>query len=313
MGRQTSVMAETAGEALELHSLEVAQPGVLPFAIGSFDTIGPLARADFPHRHSFYEIALVTDGRGAHVVDLVRQELDPPYLYVMVPGQVHHWQNAEEVAGWVLLFNEDFLLPHPEDVEAIRTLSARRLRPDRAEVSGLRALLAEVDREYRFAACGHISVLASYVHILLLRALRMPDPQERPGQVPGSWGRSEDLAERFRELMAEPEVRLRSVEECARELGVSTSYLHNVVKRATGRTPGQLIRARQVLAAKRLIAGTDLTIRQVAGGVGFTDPAYFCRFFRRETGVSPGQFRRAVGEKHHEPAGRSLAAPRPPA
>ena len=308
-------MADTAGEALELHRLEVARPGVLPFAIGSFDTIGALARADFPHRHSFYEIALVTHGRGAHVVDLVRQELHPPYLYAMVPGQVRHWQDAEDVAGWVLLFNEDFLLPHPGDADIVRALSTRaRLRPDPAEAAQLRALLADLDREYRSAAPGHISILASYLHILLLRALRLGDAR-LPGTAPGTGGpgRAEELTDRFRRLTAEPGARLRSVEEYARELGVSASYLHDAVKRGTGRTPGQLIRAGQILEAKRLIAGTDLTIRQIATEVGFADPAYFCRFFRRETGVSPGHFRRVVGEKHHEPAGRSLAAPPGPA
>ena len=45
-----------------------------------------------------------------------------------------------------------------------------------------------------------------------------------------------------------------------------------------------------------LLTGTALTVRQVAARVGFTDPAYFCRFFRRETGLSPGRFR----ENHHE-------------
>ncbi|MEU3459290.1 AraC family transcriptional regulator [Streptomyces sp. NPDC006733] len=306
-------MVDTAGEALELHRLQVEQVGVLPFAMGSFDTIGPLARADFPHRHTFYEIALVTRGRGTHVVDLVRQDLDPPFLYALVPGQVHHWEDGEDIAGWVLLFNEDFLLPHPGDAEVIRRLSARpRLRPDREETARLLTLLAELDHEYRQADWGYISIVSSYLHILLLRALRMPDPAARADEA-GAGGRAGELVDRFRLLITQPGPGLHSVEECARELRVSTSYMHDAVKRGTGRTPGQLIRARQILEAKRLIAGTNLTIRQVAAEVGFADPAYFSRFFRRETGVSPGDFRRAVGEKHHEAAGRSLAAPQSPA
>ncbi|WP_037840807.1 AraC family transcriptional regulator [Streptomyces sp. NRRL F-5126] len=319
-------MAGIAGETLETHSLDVTRPGVLPFAIGSFDTIGPLARADFPHRHSFYEIGLVTRGSGAHVVDLVRQDLDPPCLYALVPGQVHQWHNARGIAGWVLLFDEDFLLTHHGDAEVIRTLSARpRLRPGRTEAADLRALLRELDREYRSAAAGHISILSSYLHILLLSWLRMTDREAPSGEAVDTGGRGAELNDHFRRLMERSDPGPRSVEEYARELGVSTSYLHDVVKRGTGRTPGQLIRAQQILESKRLIAGTDLTIRQVATAVGFCDPAYFCRFFRRETGVSPGQFRRefcrelrpefrrAVGEKHHDPAERSLGSTRWPA
>ncbi|MGW7360191.1 hypothetical protein ACWGI0_27050 [Streptomyces sp. NPDC054802] len=53
-------------------------PNAMPFAIGTFDTIGPMSRADFPHRYAFYEIVYVTAGTGAHVVDLARRELRPP-------------------------------------------------------------------------------------------------------------------------------------------------------------------------------------------------------------------------------------------
>ncbi len=68
-----------AGDAaLPTHRLEVPQPQALPFAVGTFDTIGPLSRAAFPHRHTFYEILHVTSGRGVHVVDLARQELRAP-------------------------------------------------------------------------------------------------------------------------------------------------------------------------------------------------------------------------------------------
>ena len=52
---------------LDLHELEVPEVAVLPFAVGSFQRIGPLSLADFPHRHTFYEIVLVTAGRGRHV------------------------------------------------------------------------------------------------------------------------------------------------------------------------------------------------------------------------------------------------------
>lgn len=323
----TAVMAGSTGGALELHDLDVTRPGVLPFAVGSFDTIGPLSLAEFPHRHSFYEMGLVTHGRGAHVVDLVPRRIDPPYLYAMVPGQVHHWQDAEDVSGRLLLFNEDFLLPHPGDADALRALSARPwLRVGRAQARELLAVFRELHRECRAAAPGYIDILASYLHILLLRALRLLDPAGPAkgareaagvavcgGEVPGE--RATELAERFCRMIALPGPGPRSVESCARELCVSAGHLHAVVKRVTGRAPGRLIRAGQILEAKRLIAGTDLTIRQVASQVGFGDPAYFGRFFRRETGVTPGAFRRALagGGMHHDPRERSLAAPAGPA
>lgn len=310
-------MSGTAGDALELHRLDVARPGVLPFAIGSFAGIGPLARADFPHRHTFYEIALVTHGHAVHVVDLERHDVTPPYLYAMVPGQVHHWQDARDIAGRLVLFDEDFLLPHPADADALRTLSARGgLRPGRAHTAELHSVLREMDREYRLADWGHAGVLSSLLHVFLLRAARACRAQPRAaahprGPAPGG-GRLAELAAQFRELVAEPGLTLRSVEEYARELGVSARHLHEAVKRGTGRTPGELIRAQQVLQAKRLLAGTDMTVRQVSTATGFTDPAYFCRFFRRETGTTPGRFRAGWAVKSTTKA-QDRPSPGPPA
>lgn len=171
-------MGGGAGEALDVHAPEVADPGVLPFATGTIDTIGPLATAALPHRHSFSEIGLVTGGRGAHVVDPVPRDLAPPYVHALAPGQVHHRQGSEGLAGRVPLFTEDFLRLHPGDAVVVRPLTTRPLRPAPDEDAALRPLLAELDREYRGAAHGRVSILSSHLHILLLRLARLPTPAD---------------------------------------------------------------------------------------------------------------------------------------
>jgi AraC-like DNA-binding protein len=290
---------------LALHELRVADHGVLPFAVGSFDALGPLARASFPHRHTFYEIVLVTGGSGSHVVDLARLPLAPPQLYVIAPGQVHHWE-AGGLAGWVLVFNEDFLLSHPEDGAALRTLARRPPLGLDGEQSGrLESLLGAMLDEYQGAAPGFVGALSSYLHILVLRALRLPGAEAAgvAGVAGVTADRAGELAARFGRLIALPGARDRSVGALARELGVSAGHLHEAVKQATGRTPGQLVREQQTLEAKRLLLASDLTVRQIAERVGFGDPSYFCRFFRRESGVSPGAFRRAMrGDRRPIPA-----------
>ncbi|MER5866693.1 AraC family transcriptional regulator [Kitasatospora sp. NPDC002040] len=283
-----------------VHRLMVPEPHLLPFAIGSFDTIGEMSRAGFPHRHSFFEIVHVTGGRGTHVLDLEHWPLDPPHLCVIAPGQVHYWDEVDGLTGQVLIFNEDFLLSPAEDGAALRTLASRPwLRLGGADRE-LPELLGELDREYRSLAPGYPGVLRSYLHILIVRALRA----SAPGADAAAPGRAEELAAAFRKLIAVPG---RSVADCARQLGVSPGHLHTLVKQATGRTPGHLIRQQQTMTAKLLLARTDLTVRQIAREAGFGDPAYFSRFFRRETGMTPGEFRDGTGGNHHDPRLESIA------
>ncbi|MFG2223165.1 helix-turn-helix domain-containing protein [Streptomyces sp. NPDC048644] len=281
-----------ADDPVPLHRLDVPAPHLLPFAVGSFDTIGPLSRADFPHRHTFYEIAYVTGGSGHHVIDLARWPLRPPQLSFIVPGQVHHWDRVRDLRGWVILFTEDFLLAHPGDRYTLAKLGERPpLQVDPVAALRLTGLVREMVQECAERADAFTSVLQAQVHILAARALRLPGAS-RPEPATG---RQAPVAREFTRLLARPGSAGRTVQSYADELGVSVGHLAEVVKRSTGRTPGRIIRHAQTVEAKRLLSGTRLSVAQVARRVGFADPAYFCRFFRRETGVSPGDFRRTTG------------------
>lgn len=295
-----------------LHQLKVPAPHVLPFAIGSFDSIGALSRAAFPHRHIFYEIVYVTGGTGAQVIDLSRWELRPPHLGFVVPGQVHYWEDVSDLNGVVILFTDDFLLDHPGDRDVLRKLGERRpwLSLSRTDMADIAPLVADMEREYALGRPQFAAVLRALLHVLILRAARMT---ELDADGPGSPRRADAVAQEFVRLLARPGSGVRSVRSWASQMGVSVGYLNEVVKQSTGRTPGQLVRQTRTHEAKRLLALTDLTVRQVGGEVGFSDPAYFCRYFRRETGLSPSEFRRGSGALHHDYRIPSIDHPRPPA
>ncbi|MEW2515716.1 helix-turn-helix domain-containing protein [Streptomyces sp. NPDC046870] len=294
----------TAAGDVPLHRLEVAGPGDPPFAAGSFDAVGPLSRWGRPHRHTFYEIVHVRSGSGTHVVDLARWPVRPPRLAVVLPGQVHHWEGGRGPEGTLALFTDDFLVDHPGDRAVLRRLGKRgwfALDPEHDRSVG--RLMAELVAEHRQRAPGHESVLRSLLHVLVVRAARLPrhGEDDRGARV---LGRSAAVSEAFARLIARPEAAGWTVRECATRLGVTPGYLTEAVRAATGRPPGRLLIEARVYQAQQLLAHTRLSVRQVAARTGFTDPAYFSRFFRRETGSSPGDFR-----KHHSPRDQSLEVP----
>ncbi|MFF9603069.1 AraC family transcriptional regulator [Streptomyces sp. NPDC014684] len=471
-----------------LHRLEVTGPDAPPFAAGSFDEVGPLSRADHPHRHTFYEIVHVTAGSGTHVVDLARWPVRPPQLAVILPGQIHCWQDQRGLDGTLALFTEDFLIDHPGDHRLLRRLGGTCWFDLDAE-DDLRTarLMADLASEHRQRAPGYETVLRALLHVLVIRTTRtaaaasnggrrvagvggpagaewitgpgregvtrvataaggtagpgwgagsrwgagagggagpgrgggaegsagsgrgtvaersgVPDgggeaargaaaervvgaervartmqvveaeqvagavrvagpgrvtesvrgaglepvvgreraagaagsdprggPPRRcgpssgadsaratapgrgigPGRGTGPAGeggpeRAAVLAEAFVRLTVRRETAAWTVRECAERLGVTPGHLTQAVRAATGRSPGRLLIEARVYQAQRLLAHTDLPVRQVAARVGINDPAYFCRFFRRETGTSPGDWR-----KHHSRHHQSIEAP----
>lgn len=82
-----------------------------------------------------------------------------------------------------------------------------------------------------------------------------------------------------------------SLRDVAREVGMTPGHLTTIVRRRTGRTVQEWITERRMAESRRLLAGTDLPIQQVARRVGFADPGYFARLFRRAHGTSPRRWR----------------------
>ncbi len=77
----------------------------------------------------------------------------------------------------------------------------------------------------------------------------------------------------------------------AEKLGMSVDRLNDHVKRATGVTAGHLIRQRVLTEAKRQLVFTTQPIHDIAEELAFADPSHFARFFRKQTGTTPHEFR----------------------
>lgn len=82
------------------------------------------------------------------------------------------------------------------------------------------------------------------------------------------------------------------VERYARSIGITSAHLNNLCRQIVGHSALELIHQRVVLAAKRNLVYTSMTVSVVSHTLGFSDPAYFTRFFKREVGVSPKVFRK---------------------
>ena len=87
-----------------------------------------------------------------------------------------------------------------------------------------------------------------------------------------------------------------SVHDYSLLLHVTESRLTSVTKRITGITAGQFVQERSLLEAKRLLIHSGATVSQIAFQLGFDDPAYFSRFFKKGAGRSPKEFKAAFEE-----------------
>lgn len=85
---------------------------------------------------------------------------------------------------------------------------------------------------------------------------------------------------------------LPTVAMFAAEMHLSPRYLSDLLKQETGKTAIDLIHLSLISEAKNLLHGTDQTVSEIAYTLGFENPPYFSRLFKRQTGISPNQFKK---------------------
>ena len=249
-----------------------------------------------PHALTFYDILLVTSGTGWFWLDAHRYAVKPNTVLVTTPGQVRQWQ-VRDLDGLCLffpaLFLEEFFqdplflqrLPffHALDGGASVALSPsaasqfrRRLMAMRRELRAVRPDSSHLLRARLYETL--ISLAREYSALHGLETARVPHP----------------VVSRYRQLVERDATRRHHVADYARELGVSAGHLNELCKRHLGRGAKEAIQDRLAVEARRALLYSDETAARVSYLLGFKDPSYFTRFFRRVTGRSPTAFRNAM-------------------
>lgn len=103
--------------------------------------------------------------------------------------------------------------------------------------------------------------------------------------------RKEDLFNRFIELVEKTSQKM-DIPYFAERLHVAPHYLSRVVSEISGITVMDWVRRSIILQAKVLLKNSDLTIENISEQLNFPNSPYFCRFFKRETGMTPTEYRK---------------------
>ena len=247
------------------------------------------------HRHDFYKVGLVTGGRGRLTADLNEHSIRPPMLLQFAPGVVHGWQPEEMPRGYVINFERSFFGEEAHEQAELAenklfcTYSGPRVLPlARRQQPQFEQLAQAIEREAQSRRPEHVAALRSYLRIWLVEAGRVAQAQQQPA---ASGDRRTALANRFLCMVGEGDRGASSVADYAARLDVTVNHLNEAVRAALHKTAGQVIRERILVEGKRLLRHSELSVSEIAYQLGFEDPSYFGRFFRKQTGQTPAAFR----------------------
>ncbi|MEZ5720242.1 MAG: AraC family transcriptional regulator [Paracoccaceae bacterium] len=149
----------------------------------------------------------------------------------------------------------------------------------------IKAIFAAYDGR-AFARAHELRARVALLAGLVARGIAAQAPKE--GGAPTETA----LQRRFEALVDAHYAEHLRVATYADRLGVTPTHLTRVMRTATGQPATAAIQDRIIREARRNLAYSNLSVSQIAYGLGYEDPAHFSRVFRRATGLSPSAFRK---------------------
>ena len=296
--RRGSASARAALPAFALYG-ESGGPAALLLHVESIDSRSRQYNWEIDaHVHQgLHQVLWLRQGQVVAMLDESRVEADGPALLAIPPGTAHAFRFTPQAQGHVLTVNAALLAEGDADIgEALTTLFAAprslALAADTPETDRLHALFEALQAESRAEdACGG----AGQVPRWLARALvwRSAELARRGQQLAQRRGAAAQpaLYTRWVVLMESHYQEHWPVTRYAERLGLSTERLNRLVRAETGQSAQALLHQRLAREATRRLVHVAAPVSRLAFELGFEDPAYFCRFFKRQTGLSPRAYR----------------------
>ncbi|EFK33519.1 Arabinose operon regulatory protein [Chryseobacterium gleum] len=239
------------------------------------------------HRDDHYMFILQQKGDFVMEIDFNRIDLKGPSLCFAGPGQIHQYIHQRDNEGW-FLFIEAELIPesYREILDLCQWLHQSSAVTENDIIFDLPPLFEKAEKDPALHLPSITRSLAeSAVGIIISRISRTETENFQYR------GQRYSITRQFKKLITEHFRTTKQVKQYADFLNITPLYLNEAVKDVTGYPASFWIQQKILWEARRLLYYTHIDVKQIAFELGFDDPVYFSRFFKKRTGMTALQFR----------------------
>ena len=261
---------------------------------------GSCTNPGIDHTSDFYMIGFKKFKSGTMLYGKTKYDHDRGTMSFIKPGQFVAMRNLElEENGFIIYVHEDFLTGHTLHDEIkkygyfdYQVNEALHLSPKEEKV--IWELYHKMETEYynnqdeysKGIILGHLDSILKYAQRFYKR--QFINRTEMSGTTVTKFN---NVLRNYAEKGLLNENGLPTVKQMASQLNISSRYLSDLLKEETGKTALDHIHIFLVNEAKNLLVGSDNTIAETAYQLGFENPPYFSRLFKKEVGLSPNEYR----------------------
>lgn len=253
-----------------------------------------------PHRKNHFLIAFIRKGGTRQWLDMNSYTLKDNAIYFYVPNRVIVKEGADALWSTGIAFTKEFLAF--QENAALSNLpilqspnGGHELILTATDVRFVEDILGKIKLEYLTPSEWQQRMLTAYLTVFLTYLSRLYTEQFKSKDTSSA----KVLVQHYQEKINQHFREMREVSEYASLLNISPGHLSEVVKTQSGKPAIKHIHERLMLEARRLLFHTNNSLKEIAFDLGFSDASYFNRFFKRETGSTPADYRTKTREMYH--------------
>ena len=253
------------------------------------------------HRLDQYSIQLITTGEGLYVLGSREHYVHKNMLVFTAPNIITSWAASGDAnEGFGCIFSDIFFTADRTNKQYLADLPFFQMGENQVlclsdeQTAGFKELFNLMHREQSSGSAA--DVIRGYLQVLIAKAMNVHNQTATCGSTSVAGSRIlktfiEAYMNDFNVIRHGGEIKVRKVSEYADRLGISQNHLNDTVKSITGKSAGQLMREQIVKQASMCLRHSTKTVSEIAYLLGFEDPSYFARYYKKQTGKMPSELR----------------------
>lgn len=246
-----------------------------------------------PHRHDHYTCFYVEEGVFTNSIDFREVDVRPNSFLISYPGQIHLLHSIIKCKGWMLSFDDKIIDDNARTIfeESLSEIALLELdEKDNDIIRKALELMSAISTE-KSGTLFYRQQLRSMLDVIVNLSASIYKSAEYLKESNYS-SRSIELTKAFKKLLRKHYFTIKQPSVYAEMLNISTVYLNDSVKSLTGFPLTHHINHQIIKEAQRLLFYSEYSIKEIAIQLGYEDIKYFHRFFRKNTGFTPTEFRK---------------------
>jgi len=247
------------------------------------------------HTLSYFDITFIEEGTTFFSINDKHYQVGPKDVIFSIPGEIRRWDTTNIPKGYVLIFEEEFLLTFFNDPMFLKNLSF--FNPERItakiNIADIMPRIGFLIQNIIYEINNYQSIDKHMLRALLYETLLLLNREYN--KLYNSNKENQNTPNRhlnlFINLVDKDYKNFHSIKYYAGELCITPNYLNEIVRKTMGINAKLYIQNKILLEVKKLLTYTDLSIAEISEELNFTSLSYFIRFFRNKTNHTPLQYR----------------------